>query len=1167
MSLLTSRGWLVAVAGIGGAVAAVRFFADAVPQVSLDQRMSRPRALAAADSFARANALPRGHRRQAVRFGGNDSLQVFLELGAGGKDTLNRVVRGGDVAVYQWRVRSFTPGDVHEVRVRFATDGRVTGFQRKLADADRRPALDSARAQALADTVLAQWMRRDPRQWTVTAHSTLTVPVSARRDHTFTYERRDRRLGDAPIRLEVEIGGDTATGAREFAKIPESFARRYAEMRASNDLTAFVASLGFLLYGLVALVALAVYQRRGMVRWRAALVTAASIAALYGASMLNDLPLAWYDFDTATTERVFLAQQVVAAILAPVLLAAFLLVVVAAGDVLARHAFPRQVDWFRAWRGLGTREVARQVLSGYALCGLGLGYVALFYLAARHWLGWWVPSELLDDPNQIATPMPWVSAIALATQAGVMEEILFRVVPLSAVAVLTRDKPFRRAALIGTAVLTALVFGFAHANYASWPPYSRGVELFAEALLWAFVFLRWGAIPTITCHVIFDLLLFGLFAGAGDALPYRVTLAVVVAVATLPAAMVLAARLRQGGWRDTGDELRFGAWRPTPESVADGAGADVFVPPVAAGSAAPAAGGTPGDAAPSATAPLAAPMPPAVLRVPPTPVAPPAARAPMPLADVRLLLVLFAAWLTFFTPRAEPSLPRYTIDRAEAEAIADSLLRARGGDPAGWRRLTVHRMPDDAVATAYFAAQEADTLERRLARTYLPRALWSVRYVHPDGDVKARAEQWRVRLLADGAPYDVTHRIAEDEPRPAASDAAVRAAARVAAATLVPDTARLESSQFTAEPRPHRRDALVEFIDRTVKLPGDATARVRVQMAEGEALSVMRDLVVPEAFERERRARDEALGLAAMISLALLALLLCGGAIWMVRHKPLLVDDPGPPRRALVAMVAAYAAYLVLRALNGWPAALYEWNTATPWSSHTATSGILVGTASFGTVIVVALWVAADRLRRRVGVPFRLAPGRAGTRETLLSGAALAALPLVVLRLSAIVDNPTGEAALTSTTMDALVPLAGRVLQVLGTVGGLPAVLALPVMVALGITSRPGWRLVPLLLVAALVTAPMVAWSDNADVPAPVLGASVLLCVVSVTPLLARWGRTSVMSWIVAALSFEALTQARLAILAAHPSDHWSATIACVVATAALAAVARWLHDGSRGVA
>ena len=1135
-AVLTPRGWLVAAAGVLGVSVAVRYFGDAVPQVALEQQLSRSTALAAADSFARAHGLPRVQARRAVRFGGDDSLQVFLELGAGGKDSLNAVVRGDDAALFQWRVRDFTPGDVREVRVRFASNGRVTGFERRLADADRRPALDSAAAHALADTVLARWMHRDPHRWRIVAHATVRVPVSQRTDHTFTYERRDRRIGDAPIRLDVKIGGDLATGAREFVKIPEAFVRRYAEMRAANELTAQLAQLGFPAYGLIALIALAFYQRRGLVRWRPALVAAVVIGIFFGASSLNEIPLAWYEFDTANTAGVFLTEQLVGAILGPVVFAAFMLVVIAAGEVLAREAFPQRLDWWKLWSNRGTRDVAQQVFSGYALCGIGLGYVAVFYLVARGALGWWVPSELLDDPNLIATPAPWMSAVANATQAGVMEEILFRVIPLSAVALVTRGRSWRRAALGATAVLTALVFGFAHANYTSWPAYSRGVELFAEALLWAAVFLRWGVVPTVVCHTIFDLLLFGLFAAAGDAMPYRITLGVVIGVAALPAAAVLLARRRQGIWREAGDDARFCAWRPSDEHGATTHAAEKIVVPDGM------SGTAPRDV--SAVVTSATPR-----------VGSPAA----PLVDVRLALVSLAVGLTFFTPRGAPSVPRFSIDVADAEAIADSVMRTRGADPSGWRRLTVHRMPDDPLAVAYFEDQEADSLERTLARTYLPRALWTVRYVHPQGDLAQRAEVWRVRLLADGAPLDVAHHIAEDAPRPMVSDDEVRRIARGAAGALLADSSKLELAEFHAEPRPHRRDALVEFTDKSLVLPGKASARFKVAMAEGEPLSVLRDLVIPESFEREQRSSAQSIQLAAVVSLSLLVVLMLGAAIWVVRHRPPLVERDGPSPRVQFGLVAAFACYLLLRAANGWPAALAQWDTATPWRSHVASSALALVTVVFGTIVVVVFWIAADRLRQRVGIPFRPPAGVTGAREALYSGLALAALPLIVLRFEQLSEGATTDAALVSTTMDALVPLASRTLEAVGAVMTWPAALALPVIAMLGVTNRPGWRLAPMLLAAALITAPSISYSDRAGVPAPLMAASIVLAVVTVVPLLARWGRTSVVSWIVAALAFEVLSQARLAIIAAHPTDHWSATVACVLSFAALAWLVRWM--------
>ena len=558
----------VALAGLIGATLAVLLFEQAVPQVRLAQKLTASTALEAARAFARSHTLPFPEARTAVHFAEEDSLQLFLELAApGGKAALDAVVASGDVALFRWTVRALTPGDVHETRVRFAPDGRVTGFWRRLAESDRRPELDSAAAAARAHDVLVGWMAKRADAWTLVAASRELVTASARVDRRFTFERTGRPVAGAPLRLDVDIAGDLPVGAREYVVIPETFARRYAEMRSSNLLLASLAEFGFPVYGLIALIALYRAQRDGTVRWRGAVVAATVIAGLQAAAMANDIPGSWYAYDTASPPGTFLLRQALAALLVPLVLGAFLVVVFAGGETLVRAAFPVQLDWWSAWRARGTARLTRQVLAGYALCAVGLGYVATFYFVARQTLGWWVPSALLDDPNAIATPLPFLSAIANAAQAGVMEEVLFRAVPLSVVALLTRGRSWHRLAMGAAVIVTALVFGFAHASYASWPAYSRGVELFAEAVLWAVIFLRVGLVPTVVCHFCFDLFLFGLFAMAGDAPAYRLSLAVVTATFLAPAAIVLWAWWRQRevpAW----NTLTFAAWvAPTEDET------------------------------------------------------------------------------------------------------------------------------------------------------------------------------------------------------------------------------------------------------------------------------------------------------------------------------------------------------------------------------------------------------------------------------------------------------------------------------------------------------------------------------------------------------------------------------------------------------------------------
>src|SRR6185503_6438076 len=165
-----------------------------------------------------------------------------------------------------------------------------------------------------------------------------------------------------------------------------------------------------------------------------------------------------------------------------------------------------------------------------------------------------------DDPNQIASPMPWVSAIAVSLNAGVWEEALFRALPLSLLSLWIGESPTRRWWMAAGVVASAIVFGFAHASYESWPPYSRGVELFLEACAWAVLFINFGLLVTVIAHFVYDLVLFGIFAGSGSSTEYRVTAAIILLALLAPALAVAWRWVRQRGFTSAPEEARFAAW-------------------------------------------------------------------------------------------------------------------------------------------------------------------------------------------------------------------------------------------------------------------------------------------------------------------------------------------------------------------------------------------------------------------------------------------------------------------------------------------------------------------------------------------------------------------------------------------------------------------------------
>ena len=279
---------------MAAAAFAARLFPIAFPIVAISDRIGRDAALQRADSFISANGLAPDSARRAIQFTSDDSLRTFIELAGGGKDTLDTLLRGRDVSLYSWSVRAFVPGDTRETRIRLAPDGRVLGVRRVIPDSLVRPSLDDTLARKMADSLVVNWLAEPLARWRPVTASYVTRTPSGRTDRTFTFERTDRRIAAAPLRLDVVIAGDLPSQVRSYVLIPESFSRRYSEMRSANGLLSLMATAGILACFVAAMIALRRSAREHGVRWRAPLVIGAVSGVLVTLAMLNQLPQTWY---------------------------------------------------------------------------------------------------------------------------------------------------------------------------------------------------------------------------------------------------------------------------------------------------------------------------------------------------------------------------------------------------------------------------------------------------------------------------------------------------------------------------------------------------------------------------------------------------------------------------------------------------------------------------------------------------------------------------------------------------------------------------------------------------------------------------------------------------------------------------------------------------------
>ncbi|HEX8009490.1 MAG TPA: type II CAAX endopeptidase family protein, partial [Casimicrobiaceae bacterium] len=930
------------------AALAWNYFPQALPLVHLQVKMSRDQALAQAAAIAQRLHLAAPDAQRAAMFAHDGGTQNYVELEGGGKAAFARLLSGEIYSPYRWEVRLFKPHETAEVRVRFRPDGSAYGFAQTIPEDAPGAALDSSAARSIAEArARADW-GIDFGPYKLLDASQAERP-SRRIDHAFVYEREQPKLGDARIRLRLSVSGDALTEVTPFVYIPEAFWRRYAELRSANNAIARVASLSAgALFGLGGILGVLWLMRKRWLLWKPALAAGAIVAGLNALGILANAPQSWFNFDTAHSPAVFWGQQlgIAAAVLVGGGLA--LALVFLAGESLSRRAFPAHPQLWRLWSSdaAPTPALLGRTLAGYLLVPIELALVAGFYFVTNRYYGWWQPSETLSDPNILGSALPALSPIGMALQAGFMEESLFRAVPLSLAALIGERFGMRRQ-LIGVAlVIEALVFAAAHANYPGFPAYSRLAELFVPALVWGLIFLRFGLLPTVILHALYDLTLMAipvfLMPGPG-ALPNQ---ALVVGAGLFPLAVVLLRRNIAGAWRALPAAAVNGAWRPSVEAAARAterprAGAGAW-----------------------------------------------AARMQRSLPVLGLAGLVAYGSLGGFRGDAPP----LKIDRAQAEAMADAALTERGVNLSrDWKRYAAIRLAsDDATSWAWhkFVWREAGADQyRRLVGNWLAPPLWEVRYARFSGvDVADRAEEWRVTIQGDGKLRQIMHQLPEQRPGARLSRDAARALAQREIATRFGlDPAVLREVEVKEDPQPSRTDWQFIYADPRVNVGEGGEARVLVNLDGDEVTASGRYIFIPETWYRAERERSGRLNLVRIIvalvfAVAALAALIGATLAWTREH----FDGRAFRWSGLLLFGAAVA-----NALNQWPAMAMRLQTTEPVLTQVALAGGGLLFAALIGALIGAIFVGVGAFSARVHLDRDLTAA-----DLWLRGAATAALVL-----------------------------------------------------------------------------------------------------------------------------------------------------------------------------
>ena len=404
-------------AGALGLACYIELYDRAHPAASLNFRLDRGQAFESAETYLQRLGYDLEEFESAQILSRSGLPQVFLERTLGLAEA-NRLVREW-VSVWSWQVRWFKPLQKEELRVRVDPGGRVTGFTHGILESDEGASLPQEEARAVAESFLTELQGFSLDDYEPIEASSVDRP--ARRDHTFTYRKRDFVVGeDGHYRLWVSVQGDEAGGFSEYLKVPEAFARDYREIRSRAGLIFNIAStLALALIIATAVVLVRKYRRRRELSWRVPVVVGVLTGALSYLGSINGYPLSYFGYDTTQSYLSFILTFLFNGLFSAALTAVAIILFGTAGGAAARDVRGWSNPLARLsparWR---SAAFARVVLIGYGLAFSHLGYVTLFYVLGYEHLGVWAPAEMTQYSNTYSTWLPWIYPLLTGLVAG-----------------------------------------------------------------------------------------------------------------------------------------------------------------------------------------------------------------------------------------------------------------------------------------------------------------------------------------------------------------------------------------------------------------------------------------------------------------------------------------------------------------------------------------------------------------------------------------------------------------------------------------------------------------------------------------------------------------------------------------------------------------------------
>jgi len=443
----------------------------------------------------------------AVVFVGASNADRYLQK-ALGFDPSIEFIKEHDLEYFFWKVRFYKENEQEEYRFTIsAATGEITNFKHTILDSDTRPEISEPEAQERAIQFLRKQFKFNPDEYIL--QSNHSKKFDHRVDYTFVWEKKGVYVpwsaepddGGAKILVGTQVSGDEIlTFNKNSLEIPEKFNLHIARLKTTGRNLALIFRMVFFAL-LASSIFYVVVRRNDLVMHTTknfCVGLTGAIFALHIMTYFNEFESVIYNYSTTSSLASYIWRAITQFFMDSFIVTIGILMPCLTGESLHYEQFREKKEGaflHYLLSSFRTRNVAKRIALGYAVAVIMIGIQSFAFEFGQRFLNVWVEYTWMAQLS--ASFFPFLTAFTLGFIASATEEIAFRLFSIS-----LGKKFFKNTAV--AVFLASIIWGYGHSTYLVFPMWFRGLEVTAMGIFLAIVYLRFGIIPVLVAHFLFD---------------------------------------------------------------------------------------------------------------------------------------------------------------------------------------------------------------------------------------------------------------------------------------------------------------------------------------------------------------------------------------------------------------------------------------------------------------------------------------------------------------------------------------------------------------------------------------------------------------------------------------------------------------------------------------